>query len=138
MFHFIVQQIAADQSDDTPEEKKGEKSEKKEDSDESQTGDEKDGDSTKTTSGNGENSKRLYVQRAMTKAERIAMLKEKFNLNIAEKQKQQGVNLYVKNLGDQVGHFFRLIKHNTSTRVFKCVFRLRMKLFERHFLIMEL
>lgn len=46
---------------------------------------------------------RLYVVRAMPRAERVAMLKEAFTSNSSEgKSKQQGINLYVKNLDDEV------------------------------------
>lgn len=58
---------------------------------------------------------RLYVQRAMSKAERINMLKESFNNTHEGKQKQPGVNLYVKNLDVQVVRLiFSLVSINSS------------------------
>lgn len=46
----------------------------------------------------------------MSKSERIGVLKEQFNAGVAEKQKMQdqGVNLYVKNLDDQVSDMRRV------------------------------
>lgn len=50
-----------------------------------------------------ESTSRLYVQRAMTKTERVVALKEQFTATTQGKPEvQMGVNLYVKNLDDQV------------------------------------
>lgn len=110
-------QIAPDQSDEKIEENEEEKSPKKDGEELSISGELKDGelkgsevDSLRSTQ-NGEDLTRLYVQRAMTKAERISMLKEQFNTNTSEKQKQQGVNLYVKNLDDKVGNLSIAVGH---------------------------
>ncbi|XP_055388895.1 polyadenylate-binding protein 1A-like [Condylostylus longicornis] len=97
--------IASDQSDDKPNDVPKKTETKPDAATEESAEDEKkpvDDDAKSDSSKDTEDTSRLYVQRAMTKAERIALLKEQFTTNNAEKQKQSGVNLYVKNLDDQV------------------------------------
>lgn len=54
------------------------------------------------TSSSEANPEFLYVQRAMDKGERISLLKEQFSASSTAKQRQQGSNLYIKNLDDKV------------------------------------
>lgn len=99
----MVLQIAADQSDDKAEAKTVEKAETSTEKKATENGTEEEKKENEETALTDDgNDDRLYVQRAMAKAERISILKDAFNTSHESKQKQHGVNLYVKNLDDQV------------------------------------
>jgi len=64
-------------------------------------GEDKEGEDKDGEKKEAEASRRLYVSRAQTKAERQALLRNKFD-NTDRQPKYQGVNLYIKNLDDTI------------------------------------